>query len=132
MSQENVEIVKAAFAAWNEGRMDDLRELYDAGAMIVTVPEGWPEPPPTVGRDAVMRAWKYQREAFDTDTAEPIGDFTDLGDRVLVRFVWRGTGHGPEVGEEFTGVYTVRKGKIFLVEHFRDYAETLEALGLSE
>jgi ketosteroid isomerase-like protein len=42
MSQENVAIVKAAFAAWNEGRMDDLRDLYDPGAMIVTAPEDWP------------------------------------------------------------------------------------------
>jgi ketosteroid isomerase-like protein len=29
MSQENVEIVRAVFAAWNAGDMDALRELYD-------------------------------------------------------------------------------------------------------
>jgi hypothetical protein len=33
---------------------------------------------------------------------------------------------------ETTGVYTVRKGKIFNVEHFWDHAEALETLGLSE
>ena len=36
MSQENVEIVNA-FAAWNEGRMDDLRDLFDPGVMVVRV-----------------------------------------------------------------------------------------------
>jgi hypothetical protein len=33
---------------------------------------------------------------------------------------------------EFTGVYTVRKGKIFGLEFFSDHAEALETLGLSE
>ena len=33
---------------------------------------------------------------------------------------------------EFTGVYTVRQGKIRTVEFFRDHAEALEAVGLSE
>jgi hypothetical protein len=49
MSQENVEVVQAALAAWNAGEMDALRELYDPGA-IVRAPEGWPEPGPFVGR----------------------------------------------------------------------------------
>jgi ketosteroid isomerase-like protein len=34
MSQENVEIVQAAFAAWNVGDMDALRELYDPDAIL--------------------------------------------------------------------------------------------------
>jgi ketosteroid isomerase-like protein len=29
MSQENVEVVRAAFEAWNEGNIDALRELHD-------------------------------------------------------------------------------------------------------
>jgi hypothetical protein len=33
---------------------------------------------------------------------------------------------------EYTHVNTVRKGKIFLIEFFRDHAEALETLGLSE
>jgi ketosteroid isomerase-like protein len=49
MSQENVEIVKAAFEAWNAGDMDALREHFDPGA-ILHLPEGWPEPGPFVGR----------------------------------------------------------------------------------
>jgi hypothetical protein len=31
-----------------------------------------------------------------------------------------------------TGVYTMRKGKVFLIEHFWDHAEALKAVGLSE
>ena len=33
---------------------------------------------------------------------------------------------------EMTGVYTVRKGRIFAMEFFWDHAEALEAVGLSE
>jgi ketosteroid isomerase-like protein len=45
MSQENVEIVRAHFAAWNEGDMDAVRELYDPDVVVRTV-EDWPEPGP--------------------------------------------------------------------------------------
>ena len=131
MSQENVELVRATIEVWNAGDMDALRELYDPD-VILRMPEGWPEPGPYVGREAVMRHWEQQREAFDADTVEPISDFIDTADHVLVRFVWRGTGHGPESNMEVTQVITVRKGRVFLLEHFWNHAEALETVGLSE
>ena len=79
-----------------------------------------------------MRWFEQSREAFDADDLEPISDFIDADDRVVVRFVWRGEGQGPEYTMEFTGVYTVRKGRVFYVEFFSDHAEALETLGLSE
>ena len=129
MSQQNVEIVRAAYAAWNAGDMDGLCELLDPGAIIVRGLEGWPEAEPNVGREAVMRAWKQLRETWDADTVEPIS-FVDAGDRVIVRLNWHGVGHGPDLNMEMTHIYTVRKGRIFLVEPFRDQAEALEAVGL--
>ncbi len=96
MSQENVEIVRAAFEAWNAGDMDALRELYDPD-VIVRAAEGWPEPGPFVGREAVMRQLEQLRETWDADALEPISDFIDGADRVAVRFIWRGAGHGPDV-----------------------------------
>ena len=131
MSQENVEIVRATIEVWNAGDMDALRELYDPD-VILRMPEDWPEPGPYVGREAVLRHWEQQREAFDADIVEPISDFIDTADHVLVRFVWRGTGYGPESNMEVTQVITVRKGRVFLLEHFWDHAEALEAVGLSE
>jgi len=78
-----------------------------------------------------MRVWEQLRETWDADTVEPIS-FIDGGDRVVVRMVWRGVGHGPDLNMEVTQVYTVRKGKIRTVEFFWDHAEALEAVGLSE
>ena len=76
--------------------------------------------------------FEQNREPFASDALEPITDFLDAGDRVVVRFIWRFVGHGPEAKMEITGVYTVRKGRIFAVELFFDLAEALEAAGLEE
>jgi ketosteroid isomerase-like protein len=130
MSQENVEIVRAGIEAWNAGDTDALREVWDPD-VIVRLPEGWPEPGPVVGRDAVMRQWERNREVWDADVMEPIS-LIDAGDRVVVRFIWRGMGRGPESHLEFTAVYTMRKGRISYQESFRDHAEALEAVGLRE
>ena len=131
MSQENVEIVRRGFEVWNAGDMDALHELYDPG-IIWRPAEGWPEPGPYAGREAVMRELEQLRETWDTDSFELISDFIDVGDRVAVRFIWEGAGHGPESNIEATGLSTVRKGRIVAFEFFWDHAEALDILGLSE
>jgi ketosteroid isomerase-like protein len=131
MSLENVKVAKAAFDAWNAGDMDAFRELCDP-EIIVRPPERWPEPGPFVGREAVMREWEQTRETWDADIVEPISDFIDAGDRVVVRQIWRGVGRGPESNIEVTNVFTVRKGLIFQQEFFWDHAEALATLGLWE
>ncbi len=131
MSQENVEVVRTAFAAWNAGDMDTLRELYDLDVITRSL-EGWPEPGPFVGRDAVMRQFERLRATWDADGVEPISDFIDAGERVVVRTVWHGAGVGPEANLEFTHVYTVRRRRVVFLEYFWDHAEALEAAGLSE
>jgi ketosteroid isomerase-like protein len=130
MSQENLEMVRRGFAAWNSGDMDALRELYDPDVILRSL-EGWPESGPFMGREAVMGWYEQLREAWEADAVEPI-DITDAGDRVIVRTVWRGAGQGPDSRMEFTNVYTVRKGRIVYQEQFWDHAEALEAVGLSE
>jgi uncharacterized protein len=127
MSQENVEVVRAGFEAWNAGDMDALREVYDPD-VIWRAPPDWPEPGPYVGREAVMRQFEQLRETWDADAFELISDFIDVGDRVAVRIIWRSTGRGPEFDIEMTTVQTVRKGKVFRVEQFWDHAEALERL----
>ena len=131
MSQENVEVVRAVIAAWNTGDMDALRELYDPD-VIMRFAEGWPEPGPFKGRDAVMRQLEQMRETWDADAIELTGDFIHAADRVAVRQVWRGAGHGPEASIAATGVTTLRKGRIIHVEFFWDHTEALNAVGLSE
>jgi hypothetical protein len=73
-----------------------------------------------------------ERETWDADALVPVGDSVDVGDRVAVRFIWRGAGHGPEANLEMMGVFTVREARLFGIEHFWDQAEALETLRLSE
>jgi ketosteroid isomerase-like protein len=131
MSQENVEIVRTFFEVWNAGDMDAFRELYDPDVIVRTVKD-WPEPGPHVGREAVMRFHEQLRDTWDANTLVPIGDFIDAGDRVAVRYIWRGIGRGPESNMELTLVLTVRNGRVVFQEFFWDHAEALETLGLSE
>jgi ketosteroid isomerase-like protein len=74
MSQENVDLVRANFEAFNARDLDALREQYDPN-VIVRATEDWPEPGPFVGREAVMRQGEQLRETWDAVTVEPIGDF---------------------------------------------------------
>jgi ketosteroid isomerase-like protein len=131
MSQENVKIVRGLFEAWNARDMDAVRDALDP-RIILRGPEGWPEPGPFCGQDEVMGALEQLRDTFDADWQELIGDFAHVGDRVAVRTVWHGVGKGPELKQESTPVFTVRRGGVFHIEYFWDHAEALEAVGLSE
>ena len=131
MSGETAAVVRAGFGAWNAGDMDALRETFDPG-VTWRPPEGWPEPGPFVGREAVMRWFEQLREAYDDYVTELIGDLIEATDRVVVSQVWHGAGRGPEADIESTGVFTVRNGRVIDVEQFWDRAEALEAAGLSE
>jgi ketosteroid isomerase-like protein len=131
MSQENVEIVRRAYQAWNAGDLTALRDLYDPDVVMHHV-EGWPEPGPSLGRDAVLREIEQLREAWEGDTLEPVTDFIAAPDRVIVRDLWHGTGRGPDADMEFARVFTLREKKIVCIEIFWDHAEALEAAGLAE
>jgi ketosteroid isomerase-like protein len=120
VSEESVEVVRAAFDAWNAGDMDRLRDMYDPNVVMQTIPD-WPEPGPYVGREAIMRQWEQMRATFDADALELIRDFIDSRDRVAVRLIWRGAGQGPELNMEMTNVLTVRDGRIVGLEYFWDH-----------
>ena len=132
MLEENVEIVRALLDAFNAPDMDAFREGHDPDA-VWRPADGWPEPGPIMGRDALMRYLEQLRDTWHADALKPLGDFIDAGDRVVVRFIWHGVGYGPESNIEFTGVFTVRKGRISNTEFFFwDHAETLKMMGLAK
>jgi ketosteroid isomerase-like protein len=130
MSQENLKIARTLLNAWNAGDTDAVRALYHPDIVALTA-EGWPEPGPWVGRDAVMRSLEQILDTWDTGAFEPIS-FIDAGDRVVARQLWHGVGRGPDLNLEFTTVGTYRKGKVVLLEFFWDHVEALEAVGLSD
>src|SRR5919109_1396767 len=129
MSEEEVEVVRRGFEAWNAGDMEGVREIYDPDA-VMRYHGDFPEPGPFLGRDAIMRQFERLRDALDErDSLVFVGDFLDAGDRVVSRFAWRGEGYGPTMDLELTVVYTVREGRILEADFFRDHGEALEAAG---
>ena len=106
MPQENVDVIRRVYDAWNAGDMTAIRDLCHP--------------------DVVMH-----RDAWTGDTLEPVTGFIPAAGRVVVRDAWRGMGsQGPDADMEFTRVVTVRERKIVGIDIFWDHAEALEAAGL--
>ena len=124
---QNIEIVRAALEAWNAGKMDVVLESIHPEA-VMGAPEGWPEPGPFLGRDAIARQFGQLRETYDRDAVEVVSDFAAAGDRVAVRLIWRGTGRGPQSNLEWTLVFTIIDGKVRALHVFWDHAEALASL----
>ena len=59
-------MVRRVYEAWNAGDMTALRDLCDPD-VVMHHPEGWPEPGPSVGREAVLRQWNH------AEALEPVG-----------------------------------------------------------
>jgi ketosteroid isomerase-like protein len=133
MSRENVEAVRRAFRAYNAGDLAALREFYEPTAVMYHL-DGWPEPGPSFGRDAVLAEFARLQEAWQggRERLEVLGDFVEISNHVLTRVCWHVSGRGPGTTMEFTMISTFRKGKIITVQYFWDHAEALEAVGLRE
>jgi ketosteroid isomerase-like protein len=130
MSEENVEIVRRAFAyeIYGVGDRAEAEAIFDPHVVINPTEEG-----PSYGLDAIrdnIEHWKGAWEELEVMTEE----FIDAGDRVLVTVHHRGRGRGSgiEVDSRFYLVYTVHNGKVARSDEYADRADALEAAGLSE
>ena len=134
MSQENVEIVRKAFAYEYYGRGDQAEaEMYFTADFEMNPYEGAVGEERTFGRDSIRRnleRWASAWESLEVSAEE----FVDAGDRVLVTVHHRGRGHGSGVEIEglYFDVYTLREGKVARVDEFLNRADALKAAGLSE
>jgi ketosteroid isomerase-like protein len=134
MSQENVEVFLMANDAYNAGDIDTMLNFYAADIEAIPDSSVFPEAEQLHGLGA-FRAWLHEiAKAWDSVRWE-IKEARAAGpDRVLVRGDWGGTGHGSgvSIASNFSGVFTVRDGRITRVEFFRDHDEALAAAGLEE
>jgi ketosteroid isomerase-like protein len=130
MSQENIEIVRRAFAyeVYGVGDRAEAEAIFYPNVVMNPCDEG-----PSYGLDAMrsdMERWASAWDELEV-TAE---EFIDAGDRVLVTAYHRGRGRrsGLEVDTRFYAVYTLHDEKVVRVDEFRDRPEALEAAGLRE
>jgi ketosteroid isomerase-like protein len=131
MSEENVEIIKEALAAWNRGDMDAVMSAMSDDVILDPL-AGWPEEgAEIVGVEAVMERFRAVREGFERDWVE-IRSIRDFGeDQVLVECDWCGIplgGQGEARRVYGFDLFKLRDGRVI---HFAYYPD-LEAAGLSE
>ena len=133
MSQENVEIVQSAFAAFIRGDTDAVLQLAAEDIVITQPPELPGASPHQYGHAGVLEAFAIWPEQWDEYRMEPPRIIADSGDYVVVaaRTAGRGKQSGVEVEMEFAHLFTVRAGKVAEWKIFVSEEQALEAAGLS-
>ena len=111
MSQENVEILRRGYNAWNRGDRDTAFEFLEL-EFVLQLPEGGMNVGSFQGREAVTKLLEEYLEVFDFFHMEP-EEFFDADDRVvvLVHTPARGKGSGVEVEFRPAHVWTMRGGR---------------------
>ena len=134
MSQENVEIVRKAFEAWQQGGVEALLKVLDPDIEWTLRPD-FPDAGIFRGYDEIRALFGRFDETLVNLTVEPL-EFIAAGEHVVVPLNWAGRGKasGIEVAERQgeTWAFTVRAGKVAVVTEYRRRAEALEAAGLAE
>ena len=133
MSQENVEIVRAVYDAWQAGDYEGVFKRFDGNVEWTGPPDVSGTGEHRRGHDGVrrgMRDWIGTWDDYRFELRELVG----IGDQVLAEG-WqhgRGRSSGVEVSEEIFSVWTLHGGMIVRQRLFRDRAQALEAAGLRE
>jgi ketosteroid isomerase-like protein len=135
MSEQNVEIVRAAWEAWERRDMEALFGFYDPE--IVWDHTGYPASELAAlyhGHDGVRRFFREWITPFESYYAHA-EEIIDAGDAVLVRCRQGGRGKQSAVEVEmppYWQAYRLRDGRIARIEVYADHAEALKAVGLEE
>ena len=130
MSQENVEIVRSVFAAFERG---DISEMLERSTDDLTTHRVEPDDAVYHGREGFLQATADWIEGFQDWTVTP-EEFLGAGESVIVRVhqTARGESSGVAVESHIWFVFEMRGAKIAgLSFHLRE-AEALEAAGLRE
>jgi ketosteroid isomerase-like protein len=132
MSEENVEIVRAAFDAWNRGDHDELLRMWGKDAEFYPLRaqlEGRAYRGPDGLREFIAElAEEWEDVHFD------VGEIREAGEKMVGfgRFHARGKASGVDIDVPLGMVGVVRNGSIVYARFLSDPADALEAAGLSE
>jgi ketosteroid isomerase-like protein len=133
MSHENVEIVRAAFKAFEEDDMEAVLRFCDENIEITQAPELLGASPTQHGHAGVLEAFAIWPDLWDDYRVE-IVRLIDVGEYVMAWTINRGRGKdsGVPVEMPFAFVFSVRAGKIVQWRLFMREEQALKAVGLEE
>ena len=132
MSQENVEIVRSLWEAWDRRDADAIFPLYDPEVDVVPHSrEGTFMSESYHGHDGVRRWIRDWMDAFDGFYFHA-DEYLNAGGCVLVHATQggRGKGSGVTVERSLWFLYRLQRGRIVRIETYDSKAEALEAVGL--
>jgi ketosteroid isomerase-like protein len=132
VSREDVELVRAAWEAWERGDMEAIFAFYDPEIVWDQTHAETPELSAVYhGHDGVRRFFRAWIAPFESYYAHA-EDFTDAGEAVVVRC--RQGGRGKQSGAEvemppYWQVYRLRDGRAVRIEVYQDQGDALRAVG---
>jgi ketosteroid isomerase-like protein len=133
MSQENVELVRRGYEAYNRGDLDGAVSDFASDCRYIaagTIPD---RTGVFRGREGYKEFIGWLRSEFDDARAE-IDELIDAGDTVVIGSTLRGRGKQSGVEAKFTfwQVWTIQDGKFVRGQGFASRDEALAAAGLRE
>jgi ketosteroid isomerase-like protein len=130
MSQQNLELIRAGFAAHNRGDLDALTQVYDPDVVFETLLLGTHH-----GNEAIRLIYEENRKTLSGYTVDPI-ELIDAGDQVVAVAQVNGVGPASQIAMEdrdrFAFLFTIKNGRVVREQAFRNREEALEAAGLSD
>jgi ketosteroid isomerase-like protein len=131
MSQENVEVVRCSYEAYERGDMESALAALDPEVEIYD--HDIPDPGEYRGLDGVLR-WQADWETSWQSWRWEAEEFIDAGDRVvaILRVHAKGRGSGADIERLDGAVWTLRDGKGVRLDYYGSRAEAVEAVGLRE
>jgi ketosteroid isomerase-like protein len=132
MSQDNVEVAKSFYDAYNARDSEALDRLLHPEAEITTLSARG-----GLGGEWTRGTTRQYFEQLDEARAGlriEIEDYREVGERVVALGVARGAGLSShvEIASDFAAVLVVKGSQIMLVDSCSNRKEALEAVGLSE
>jgi ketosteroid isomerase-like protein len=131
MSQENIQLIRAAIDAMNANDVDALLEMaapgfeYDVSRAVGPFSGVY-------SLDESARVWEEFAGAWESVRYEA-DEFIESGEHVVTPFTNYLRGRdGIEVQARAAFVWTIRDGTIARLSFYQERAEALEAVGLSE
>jgi ketosteroid isomerase-like protein len=133
MSQENVEVIRRIFEAFNSEDVERVVALTHPALEVEIPPEISAEPDTYRGPDGMRRYLSSFQDAMDEIRFEP-ERLWDVGQSVVValRLTAKGRQTAIRVEQRSAGVWTIRNGKVIRVRVYASPSEALEAVGLPE
>jgi ketosteroid isomerase-like protein len=133
MSQENVEIVRQVFRAFNSEDIGRVLAFTHPEVEVEIGPEISAEPDTYRGHNGMRRYLQTFQDAMGEIRFQP-ERFWDVGESVVVALLLTAKGRQTSIPVEQRsgGVWRIRDGKVVRVRAYASATEALEAVGLVE